>query len=714
MVKKLQTPFVLTLLLAISGCELIGPQQRAKLPLTSAVQAEEDEQPDVVYQELSNEPAAKGAGEQVQTELYPGNGRFVGRPDGGAGDNKAEKGEYSLNFDDADLGEVAKVVLSDILGQNYLLSPKVGGKVTLQTTQPLTRAELLPTLEMLLQVNNAALTYQNGLYQIKPAAEVVTGSVFAGFGNSRKMASGHMVRVVPVRNVGVEDLAAIIKPLLDEKSILNIDGDRNIMLLAGTADELARALEMVGAFDVNIMRGKSFGLFPLRSVEAAKLIEELEQLFNSSKKGESSFFRFMEIERLNAILAITHNADYLKEIERWILRLDRANTSAGGGVIVYRAQHVDAVELATTLNDIFGKGGGSGKASVAAGRKTVEVTNKARTDDKPAPPTTLNRAPSLDNLGEVKIIPDEINNALIIVASAQDYTVIQRVIKQLDVMPLQVLIDATIVDVTLKDNLKYGIQWFFSHNNGGTNNIGGGGTDGGVDIFGNAAKVAAGLFTGGFGYSFVSNSNDIKAILSAEATKSNINVISSPSLMVLNNQEASIQVGDEVSLRTSQNTPTNTNIDVNSTLISTSQLQQRKTGVKLKVKPRVNASGLVIMEIEQSVEDFAGGETNGNPNILTREIASSVAIHSGETVVLGGLIKEKNDKGKGGVPVLHELPLIGPLFGSTSNAQDKTELVVLITPRVVRSKQDSRLVADEFKRKLTGIYQRPAEPAEQL
>ncbi len=710
MVKKLQTPFVLTLLLAISGCELIGPQQRAKLPLTSAVQAEEDEQPDVVYQELSNEPAAKGAGEQVQTELYPGNGQFVGRPDGGAGDNKAEKGEYSLNFDDADLGEVAKVVLSDILGQNYLLSPKVGGKVTLQTTQPLTRAELLPTLEMLLQVNNAALTYQNGLYQIKPAAEVVTGSVFAGFGNSRKMASGHMVRVVPVRNVGVEDLAAIIKPLLDEKSILNIDGDRNIMLLAGTADELARALEMVGAFDVNIMRGKSFGLFPLRSVEAAKLIEELEQLFNSSKKGESSFFRFMEIERLNAILAITHNADYLKEIERWILRLDRANTSAGGGVIVYRAQHVDAVELATTLNDIFGKGGGSGKASVAAGRKTVEVTNKARTDDKPAPPTTLNRAPSLDNLGEVKIIPDEINNALIIVASAQDYTVIQRVIKQLDVMPLQVLIDATIVDVNLTDDLKYGIQWYFSHNNGGTNDISGGG-----DIFQSLASIAAGTVTGGFGYSFISKSQDIKAVLSAEALKKNVNVISSPSLMVLNNQEASIQVGNEISLRTSQNTPTNTNIDVNSTLISTSQLQQRKTGVKLKVKPRVNASGLVIMEIEQSVEDPGALKSDGsNPDILTREINSSVAVQSGETIVLGGLIKENNTNSRTGVPYLHELPIIGSLFGSTNNTKEKTELVVLITPRVIRGKQDARLVADEFKRKLTGIYQIPAEPAEQL
>nr|WP_305910020.1 hypothetical protein [Methylomarinum sp. Ch1-1]MDP4522968.1 hypothetical protein [Methylomarinum sp. Ch1-1] len=226
--------------------------------------------------------------------------------------------------------------------------------------------------------------------------------------------------------------------------------------------------------------------------------------------------------------------------------------------------------------------------------------------------------------------------------------------------------------------------------------------------------MGAAAVTGGFGYSFISKSADIRAVLSAEASNDNINVISSPSLMVLNNQEASIQVGDEVSLRTSQNTPLTSGIGEDNTLVQTSQLQQRKTGVKLKIKPRVNASGLVIMEIEQSVEDFAGGVTNGNPDILTREIASSVAIQSGETIVLGGLIKENNNNRKTGVPFLHELPLIGPLFGSKSYNKDKTELVVLITPRVVRSKQNARLVTDEFKRKLTGIYEEPAETREEL
>lgn len=218
--------------------------------------------------------------------------------------------------------------------------------------------------------------------------------------------------------------------------------------------------------------------------------------------------------------------------------------------------------------------------------------------------------------------------------------------------------------------------------------------------------------SGGLSYAFVSG--DIKAVLNAQASKGNTNIISSPSLMVLNNQEASIQVGREVSLRTGTTTPLGgTTAAPDNSLIATQQLQQRQTGVKLKIKPRVNAGGLVIMEIEQSVEDIiasAEPTSTGNPDIQTREIMSSVAVQSGETIVLGGLIQENNNYGRAGVPWLHELPLIGPLFGSTDTSATKTELVILLTPRVVTGRHDARLVTDEFKRKLTGIYR--IEPTE--
>ncbi|MFW5444077.1 MAG: type II secretion system secretin GspD, partial [Methylococcaceae bacterium] len=691
--RKKNLHYIIVLTLAVTGCEMMGPKLHEKLPLASVKHiSESSEQPEVIYQELSNEITDAEDEDAAKIELFPGTGEFVSHRNARYQARKGTgKGEFSLNFDDADLGEVTKVILSDILGENYVLSPKVSGKVTLQTSQPLTRAELLPTLDMLLDINNAAMVFQNGLYQIKSKAEALSGSAFSSYNNfKKKMPAGYQVRVIPVKNVSVEELSEIIKPLLQEKTILHVDNNRNMMLVAGTAVELARTMEMVNAFDISVLKGRSFGLFPLKNVDAAKIIEELEQVFNNSDGPGNSFFRFMQIERLNAILAITHQANYLHDIERWVVRLDKANNAAGGGVIVYRVQHVDAVGLSTTLNDIFSQSGQKNRsASVAAGRKTVQVTNKNKSKSKVTNTRVKLSAPSVSDVGEVKIIADEVNNTLIIVATAQDYAVIDRVIKQLDIMPLQVLIDATIVDVTLTDNLEYGIKWALSHNDGKN----AASSNAGVDLFDAAKNAAIASATGGFGYAFVSN--DFTAVLNAESAKGNVNIISSPSLMVLNNQEASIQVGTEISLKTADVANTNSSGTVTTTF------QQRKTGVTVNVKPRVNANGLVIMEIEQRIEDFGGTSsgTSGNPDILTREIKSSIAVQSGETIVLGGLINEKNDFKKSGVPFLHELPVIGALFGNTTKDKRKTELVLLITPRVVKSRQDAKLVTNEFQRK---------------
>ncbi|MDZ4154214.1 type II secretion system secretin GspD, partial [Methylicorpusculum sp.] len=638
-------------------------------------------------------------------------------------------GTYSLNFDEADLGEVAKVIISDILGQNYVLSPKVAGKVTLQTTKPLSKEQLMPTLEMLLRMNNAALVKDGGVYHIEPAGEALMTSSLSLAGGGKTLPSGYQVKVYPIRNVDVANMGEILKPLVGEKTILHSDATRNLLVVGGTAAELERVQEIVSIFDADIMRGRSFAMFPLSHVDPPTLVEELDQIFNKiGKEDESSFFRFIPIERMNAILAITHQSRYLTDIENWIIRLDRSKKASGGGVNVYKVQHVNALDLAMVLSDIYGSASVQSRGGqVAAGRKSVEVTNRPSSTSSSA----RNRSQSTGNtsqiqqvqrtspglgslsggaggsagnvkvagVGEVKIIPDEINNSLVIVATAQEYSVIKDVIKQLDVMPLQVLIDATIVEVTLTDALRYGIQWYFSE---GSSGIGGSGESASNAAATAITSAAAAAATGGL--SAIYSSGAVKALLRAQANDGNVNIISSPSLMVLNNQEASIQVGNEISLRTSQNTPLTGGVDTG--LIQTNQLEQRKTGVKLKVKPRVNASGLVIMEIEQSVEDPREASTDGgNPDILTREIMSSVAIQSGETIVLGGLIKENNNDTKSGIPFLYDLPLIGPLFGSTNLSREKTELVVLITPRVVTGRLDARLVTDEFKRKLTGIYQ---------
>ena len=695
--------FYFALALFLSGCELLGPELHHKIPLQAIdVEAESSHPEDTdALQSLRKDSGKSEQQNVLQAEMYPGNGRFFSKPAGARKPSvDTASGEFNLNFDDADLGEVSKVILSDILHENYVLSPKVAGSVTLQTTKPLMREELLPTLEMLLEINNAALIFQDGVYQIQPKSDALGNSAFTAYNRfNKKLPTGYQVRIIPVRNVAAESLAEIIKPLLQDKTILHVDGFRNIILAAGTANELARVMDMVHSFDVDTLKGRSFGLFPLHSVDADKMIQELEQVFNH-QEGQR-FIQFIPIERMNSILAITSKAALLQQIKRWVLRLDRANVTSGGGVNVYRVQHAEASKLAETLNDIFSQVANNRKqaASIASGRKTVQITNK--TKQKTA--ATARKKVNLNNIGEVKIIPDAPNNALIVVANAQDYAVVHRIIKKLDVMPLQVLIDATIVEVTLSDKLKYGIKWFLQHQNAGTHAA----SSGGFDLAKTASDIAVGAATGGFGYAFVSHSGDIRAVLEANASDNKTNVISAPSLMVLNNQEASIQVGKQVPILSSQST--NTNSTSSTGTVVTNTIQMRDTGITLTIKPRVNANGLVIMEIDQKADDVISTTTGGinSPSFQQRQIKSSVAVQSGQTIVLGGLISEKNTNDKNGIPWLHKLPLIGPLFGATTKNKERTELVILITPRVVRDRQNARLITNEFQRKLTGIYTEP-------
>ncbi len=705
--------------LMLSSCELLGPKRAAKIPLTPVLKERPDSLTDsVTFKELENKTPVNDA-LKSKIEMYPARDRFAPQTETHRRTQTGGPGTYSLNFDDADLGEVAKVILNDILGQNYVLSPKVTGKVTLNTSEPLSKAELLPTLEMVLGMNNAALVKDGKIYHIEPKSEALYSSTIAGG------STGFQSRVIPIRNVSAQEIADILKPIVHEKTILNVDSNRNSLMVQGTADELARIMDMVSTFDIDVLRGRSFALFPLNHVEPEKVIDELETVFNtSSGKDDNEFFRFLPIERMNAILAITHQASYLRDIENWVYRLDRANTESGGGVNVYKVQHMDAEELAGTLGEIFtGAAPRDKSAKVAAGKKSTEVSNKDSSDSsQPTGKTSVSRKKSkaegakkggssgggAGDDKDINIVADVANNSIIIMASPQDYAKILPVIKQLDIMPLQVLIDATIAEVTLKDDLQYGIQWYLSE---GRNFATGSGTGSPLNANKDLFKAAAAVATGGL--SSIYDAGNLKVLLRAQADLSNVNVISSPSLMVLNNQEAKINVGDQIPVQTGTTSVPIAGGSDGASIAQSNQIQYKDTGVTLEVTPRVNSNGMVIMEILQTVSNqipTPEGGVRTTPTISKKEIESTVAVKDGETIALGGLIRKQDDFIKTGIPFLHELPYVGSLFGNTERNENKTELVILITPRVVKTKQDSRVVTDEFKRKLTGIYYDPTKP----
>jgi general secretion pathway protein D len=317
--------------------------------------------------------------------------------------------------------------------------------------------------------------------------------------------------------------------------------------------------------------------------------------------------------------------------------------------------------------------------------------------------TQQNRSSQATNIGNIRIVADPANNALIITAKYQEYQEIETVIKELDILPLQVLIDATIAEVKLTDNLKYGIKWYFNSGNyaGGL---------GIKDIFGASKDSIAGAASQ-YGLTYFMNfGKEVKVLLQAEADKGKVNIVSSPSVMVQNNQEAAVRIGDQVPILTGQYgnfTGGAATTTTNPVYSSYNSVQYRDTGVLLNVRPRVNSGGLVSMDIIQNVSNVnksAQVEGISSPTIAQRQIKSNVSVQNGETLVLGGLIQENTGNIRAGVPLLYELPVIGDLFGKTDMTTDRTELVVLLTPRIVDTSSKGREVSNEFRRKLTGLY----------
>jgi general secretion pathway protein D len=259
---------------------------------------------------------------------------------------------------------------------------------------------------------------------------------------------------------------------------------------------------------------------------------------------------------------------------------------------------------------------------------------------------------------------------------------VEATLRKLDLVPLQVLIEATIAEVTLRDQLQYGLQWFFSEGNHSGSL---------VDVTG--ASIPTQVLPG---FSYLFAATNARVVLNALDSITDVNVISSPSLLVLDNETATLVVGDTVPIRTEE-AATDTGI--------VSSFQQLETGIRLTVTPRVNAGGLVILEIVQEVSDAIATTTSGidSPTIQQRRIETTVAIQSGETIALGGLIKDSKSKGKSGLPILHNLPIIGALFGETSADKLRTELLVVLTPTVVRGVQEAREVTKELRRRMRSV-----------
>lgn len=648
-------------------------------------------------QEVSalNQDAAQ---EEVSQEIYRGTGSFINKRNTVSYPEEAE-GDVTLNFQSSSIVEVVKTILGDILQLNYAISDGINGTVSMRTVRAIPRESLIAVLDNLLRVNGAALIKNQNYYEVIPTED----NVVQGLTPSTRLSAdrGYQIQIVPLEYIGAKAMAKILEPIKPRKAAVMVDEYRNILTIAGSQSELFTIRDTIAIFDVDQLKGMSVGLFRINNVEAASMLTELEAIFGDNGEHPlAGILRFTVIERLNALLAITSQESYLANVKTWIDRLDKTENSHGQNMNVYSVQNGKAEHLANLLTQLFeGRRGAMNGNGI---QRSARAASTANSEQRPS--SGSKSGVSRMSVGEITIIPDLENNVLLILAPPGDYAEIKKTLQKLDVPPMQVLVEATIIEVTLSNELQYGLQWFFKDSHGKFSGRGGLNIPANGDVSGLVGALPNPV---NFTYA-VFDAVGTRAVLNALAGDSRINVLSSPSLMVLNNHTATIRVGDQVPIRTSETTNTSSgSFDENGEFGSniTSRIQYRDTGISLEVTPRVNAGGMVVLEITQRVDDVSETTSSGidSPTILQREITTTVAVQSGETIVLGGLIRDDKEIVSSGVPFLKDIPGLGLLFRNERVINRKTELVVLITPSAIANPQEARRVTEEYKNKLRGI-----------
>lgn len=656
------------------------------------------------------------ASPRLEPRIFRGNDTMVKLP-GAAG--RPLRGEaVALRFEQAPIAEVVHAILGDMLKQNYTIHPPVTGEVTLHTLSPLPPDQILTVLESMLQANGLGIAQDaTGIYHIgRPEALKSFAPQSRRVG---RLPAGNSLLIVPLQYVGASEMAEILAPVAGPTAFVRVDNFRNLLILAGSRGQLQGWMDIVEIFDVDLLKGMSVGLFPLQNTSVDEVEEALRLVTGNERSAApgrvvtgrpeaaaapagtplGGAMKILPIERLNAILIVTPRSAYLDIAREWIERFDRPDNDGGPRLYVYPVQNGSAAHLATLLNGIFGGGAldtrrstrDSGVApglgtTTASALGTNSPTTTASSGTVGGNTATANASQvSQLTIGDVRVVADDQNNALLIYAPRTEYNKIEAALRQIDVAPSQVLIEASIVEVSLTDETRYGLQWFFTDNLRGRGWTGTGqlglGASGGI------------VSQSGFSYTITNPLGEVRAVLNALADKQLLKVISSPSVMVLDNQTAEIKVGDQQPIRNAR-----TVTDGGTT---TDSISYKDTGVVLKVTPSVNAGNAIMMEIDQSVTDVGQVDAaTGQRAFLQRQIASKVAVPSGETVVLGGLIRDNASRGRQGVPLLADLPIVGALFGTTTLNSDRTELLVMITPRVVRTERDVRDVTDEMKQRM--------------
>jgi general secretion pathway protein D len=612
-----------------------------------------------------------------------------------------------FNFDNADLYEVIRI-MAEIMKINYIIDPKVRGVVNIHTSGQIATEDVFSIFQTILKLNGATAVKKENLYEIVPFgdAKKLTPPVSKDPGKTPGDMR-YIIQIIPLKYIPVAEASKLLKPFLSDGADIVEHPSHNILILGDVSSNIRKCLDIIGLFDIDIFTDMRVRIYPILNADVTEVAKEMERIFSSfevsTKSGRGVGITFTPVTRINSLLVVSSIPNIFQKVEGWLKELDKVPAEGTKlGVFVYYCQNSKAKDLADVLKQIF----------VATKDKKGEFKEKVITPEptprgaRPVPtPAPAPVAPPKEEAagvpeGEINIVVDEANNALVIRAFARDYRSILETIKKLDIYPKQVLIEVLLAEIVLGDSYRFGVEWssFLSSNPPEAQQVV-------MGALPPADPFAQGLGAAAIRYAIVELGGKFSAAISAAARDNRLNVISSPHILASNNKEAKIQVGSSQPILTSTYT---TGAVVGTTGVVEGTIEYKDIGIILTVTPRVSDGGLVSLEI--SVEDSnVNQEANplGNlenvPVFSKRTAKTLLSIQEGKTIVIGGLIQDTRDTVKSGVPLLSKIPIIGALFGTQTYISRKTELLILMTPHVIADMNQSDAVTKEFRDKVEGL-----------
>lgn len=659
-----------------------------------------------------------------------------------------------LNFDNSDLNEVINYV-AEILGIRFIVDPQVAGRVNIRMDTPIKKRDLYAVFETILRMNNATIIKGVSISQIVPIAAgvklpigVYDYSEFVGKGiqqepskagtpaappgaaappaappaaaapvpspmpvppiksprDTELFSDGELaIHIVPIEFLPADDIKTMLTPFMSNGGAMVCYPKANLLIITDFKDNIRRLRQIIQALDGRVFDSTYIDLIKIKYYQVKDVAEDLGKVIAGSAKDVNVGITIIPIERLNSILAVANSQRGLEKVHTW---LDRLDTPQGRSqqTFVYPVQNSTANNIATILTQLYSSSGAAATPTAQSQTRQPLTTQRTQQQTQNQPQQLGPRlSGSLDlggaaaggPTGEIKIIVDELNNSLVIQATEPDFEYILKTIHLLDVLPRQVLVEAKIFEVGLTDELSMGVQWYFENKGGvaasgtGTSATAAARSDITTDASIGAAKIgqiaASTVFQ-------VFNNKQLAANLVALRNKTTVKALEAPSIIAMDGKEAKIEVGEEVPVSTST---LSTSMQVAANQSFFNSIQYRPTGVILVLNARITASGMVTMEIAQEVSQVSGGEAL-TPKVSKSAVSTSVVLRDGEGVAIAGVIRENVSVNKTRVPGLGDIPLLGYLFGNSSRSLTRTEIIVLITPTVIKGPDQYRDITSEW------------------